>query len=227
MEILILWIITIVMSFCMEIANDLRMFKEVADQDYIIDIKRLAEFGKQIPNANKEKKILMLIPFINIMQELYRTMQYNNTRTIIFDQLYSLDILEKMTNIEKAKYQKKPTGLNAITIAMKNEINKQKEDNTILKEEDKVEMYKLKDCFESLDLKLKEEHAKLLEQLKEKNNHIEISSDPYFISEKDINQQLTNEKRQLLETKRKALIEEKNQKQSQIKDNQKLIRKKK
>ena len=54
MELLVLWLGTSITSFCMEMANELRMFKDVADAGYKIDIRRLSDLSKQLnPNASK------------------------------------------------------------------------------------------------------------------------------------------------------------------------------
>ena len=63
MEFLVLWLGTIVASFGLEIANELRMLKDVADAGYKINMERLSEIHKQInqdvPNATLQS---MLIP---------------------------------------------------------------------------------------------------------------------------------------------------------------------
>ena len=123
MELLVLWLGTSIASFCMEMANELRMFKDVADAGYKIDIRRLSDLSKQLnPNATKATLLSMLIPIFNIMQVFQRTVQYNNARPMILDQLNVMDALEEMSEIEKQEYQKKPTGLNALLIPLKAEI---------------------------------------------------------------------------------------------------------
>lgn len=123
MEFLVLWLGTSIASFGMEFANELRMFKDVADAGYKIDVKRLSELGKQLnPDASKVTFLTMLIPVFNMMQVIKNTMQYNNARPMILDQLRILDILEEMSEIEKTEYLKKPTGLNALIVPLKLEI---------------------------------------------------------------------------------------------------------
>ena len=123
MEFLALWLGTCVASFGMEITNELRMFKDAADAGYKIDVKRLSELGMQLnPNATKETLLSMLIPIFNVMQVFQRTIQYNNVRPMILDQLSVIDALEEMTESEKAEYLKNPTGLNALVVPLKSEI---------------------------------------------------------------------------------------------------------
>lgn len=107
----------------MEITNELRMFKDAADAGYKIDVKRLSELGMQLnPNATKETLLSMLIPIFNVMQVFQRTIQYNNVRPMILDQLSVIDALEEMTESEKAEYLKNPTGLNTLVVPLKSEI---------------------------------------------------------------------------------------------------------
>ena len=54
MEILFLWLSTSITSICMEMAYELRMFKDVADAGYKIDTKRISDLNKQLnPDAPK------------------------------------------------------------------------------------------------------------------------------------------------------------------------------
>ena len=123
MDFLVLWLGTSVASFGMEIANELRIFKDVADAGYKVDIKRLSELGKQLnPNAKKITFLSGLIPIFNVMQVFQRTMQYNNVRPFILDQLSVIDALEEMSEIESEEYLKNPTGLNALIVPLKTEI---------------------------------------------------------------------------------------------------------
>lgn len=124
MEFLFLWLGTSIASFSMEIINELRLFKDVADAGYKIEVKRLSELGKQLnPNASKATLLSMLIPIFNIMQVFQRAIQYNNIRPMMLDQLNVIDILQEMSEIEKLEYIKKPTGLNALIVSLKSEIN--------------------------------------------------------------------------------------------------------
>lgn len=122
MEFLILWLGTSITSFCMEIANELKIFKDVADAGYKIDIERISELNQLNPNASKNTFLSMLIPIFNVMQVFQRAIQYNNTRYILLDSLNVMDVLEEMSEIEKQEYLRKPTGLNALLIPLKTEI---------------------------------------------------------------------------------------------------------
>lgn len=123
MEFLLFCLGTSVTSFCMEMANELRMFKDVADAGYKIDLRRMSELQKQLlPDAAKITFLSMLIPIFNIMQVFKNTIQYNNIRPMILDQLSAMDVLEEMSEIEKQEYLKKPSSLNALIVPLKTEI---------------------------------------------------------------------------------------------------------
>ena len=120
MEFLIIWLSTVAVSFGMEIANELRMFKDVADAGYRVDVNRLSELGKQLnPNSVNITLLSLLMPVVNIMYVFQRAIQYNNVRPMILDQLNVIDVLKEMTELEKIEYLEKPTGLNAAFVTFK------------------------------------------------------------------------------------------------------------
>lgn len=122
MEFLVLWLVTSIASFGMEIANELRMYKDAADAGYKVDAERLSELGKQFDsNASNVTLLSMLIPIFNVMQVFQRTIQYNNARPMILDQLRLIGALEEMSEIEKTEYLKNPTALNALIAPFKAE----------------------------------------------------------------------------------------------------------
>jgi uncharacterized protein YbcV (DUF1398 family) len=117
MELLIIWILTIIASVVMELSSELRIFKDVADNGYKIDVKKISELASQInPNASKVTLMSLLIPVVNIMGVFQRTMIYNNVRHMILDQLSVLDSLIPMTKEEEEEYKKNPSAFNAIYI---------------------------------------------------------------------------------------------------------------
>ena len=105
MEFLIIWLSTVAVSFGMEIANELRMFKDVADAGYRVDVNRLSELGKQLnPNSVNVTLLSLLMPVVNIMYVFQRAIQYNNVRPMILDQLNVIYVLKEMTELEKIEY---------------------------------------------------------------------------------------------------------------------------
>lgn len=81
MEFLSFWLGTSILSLGMNIANSLRLFKDVADAGYKINLEKIKELGKQLnPNSTKITFISMLIPIYNLMQVFEAMIQYNNAR---------------------------------------------------------------------------------------------------------------------------------------------------
>ncbi len=115
MEFLFFGIGTIIVSFIIEIINELILFKDVADSGYKLDIESMSNIS-----TSKNALLIFLIPIVNIMTVFQRIIQYNNNvRPFLLDQLNVLGCIEEMTLLEKEEYNKNPTGLNAIIISLK------------------------------------------------------------------------------------------------------------
>lgn len=155
MKILFLWISTVAASFCIELTNELRMFKDVADAGYKINIDRLSDLSKKLnPDASKITLLSMLIPIFNIIQVFERITKYNNIRPMLLDQLSIIDALEEMSEIEKQEYLKKPTGLNAILVPFKLEVRIAKADSVkIENDNEKSEIfYEIGDSLDDITI---------------------------------------------------------------------------
>lgn len=155
MKIVVLWISTVAASFCIELTNELRMFKDVADAGYKINIDRLSDLSKKLnPDASKITLLSMLIPIFNIIQVFERITKYNNTRPMLLDQLSIIDALEEMSEIEKQEYLKKPTGLNAILVPFKLEARIAKADSVkIENDNEKSEIfYEIGDSLDDITI---------------------------------------------------------------------------
>lgn len=122
MEYLALYLVTIIAGFVMKLTNEFRIFKDVADAGYKIDMKRVSELNKSL-NLNPNSHLEMFIPIFNIMRVMEKTMQYNSVRPMILDQFNTLDCLQEMTESEKEEYQKNPTALSALLVNIKSEID--------------------------------------------------------------------------------------------------------
>lgn len=140
MEIIIItWIGTIIASFGMEMANELRMLKDAADNGYRVDIKRMSELSKQMnPEAKEAALKSLLIIGLNIYGVFQRMLQYNNIRPFILDQLNVMDSLIPMTNEEKEQYMKRPTAINAFVINAMSQIASETVSSTINDGENKI-----------------------------------------------------------------------------------------
>lgn len=155
MKIVVLWISTVAASFCIELTNELRMFKDVADAGYKINIDRLSDLSKKLnPDASKITLLSMLIPIFNIIHVFERITKYNNIRPMLLDQLSIIDALEEMSEIEKQEYLKKPTGLNAILVPFKLEVRIAKADSVkIENDNEKSEIfYEIGDSLDDITI---------------------------------------------------------------------------
>lgn len=127
MDIIVAWVISVLASFGMDSLNRLRLFKDVMDSGYILNLEKyheleeIADFdymdGRIRPNQKKVTKLDLFLPFfLNMIKVIQRTANYNNQRENI---LYNLDVmgcLEKMSNDLKKLYDENRTGLNAFLI---------------------------------------------------------------------------------------------------------------
>lgn len=176
MKIVVLWISTVAVSFCIELTNELRMFKDVADAGYKINIDRLSDLSKKLnPDASKITLLSMLIPIFNIIQVFERITKYNNIRPMLSDQLSIIDALEEMSEIEKQEYQKRPTGLNAILVPFKLEARIAKADSVkIENDNEKSEIfYEIGDSLDDITILKVAGDASRLTEAEQKKKVIE------------------------------------------------------
>jgi len=112
MDLLLFCLGAIITSFLMELTNELRMFKDVADAGYKVNLNKMTELSKMQkeinPNAINNKYLALLIPIFNIMQAFKNAIQYNDVRPMILDSLNVTGVLEEMSEFEKQEYSKKP-----------------------------------------------------------------------------------------------------------------------
>ena len=123
MEILILWVGSIVASISMESAQVFKLFKDIADEGYKIDIEKLSEFSEELnkvnPNSSKQLFLEFLLPIYNMSMVLVRAIEYSQERSNIVNQLILMDCIEAMIRFEYEEYKKNPTGLNAIVVPLR------------------------------------------------------------------------------------------------------------
>jgi len=229
MQLLIIWLSSVVASFIMEITNDLRLVKDVADNDCKIDINKLKKFSHE-KNFKYSKTVLLslLIPFINLMGVLQRTVQYNNERTMIIDKLNVLDALIPMTKEEIEEYKQKPTSLKALVMTAKSTIIAKEEIITVsFNKNDKYNLIRFRidennnkiitevegpiadlSIFEQrvqleTEIKKRISNEELKEILKEGNTTIDLSSLPFKdeIIDIELNNNVIPHKKQLEEFK--------------------------
>lgn len=153
MEILVIWLGTVIASFGMEISHTLRIFKDIADAGYKCDLKRVNELSEHFsPDSSKKTLISLLVIGYNIFYVFDEVNKYNNARPMLLSQLDVAGVLEEMTDEEKKEYLKEPTGLNAIKIQIKSE-SKKKDVKTlsVKKKNEKGKIfYKFNDTYDDV-----------------------------------------------------------------------------
>jgi len=196
MTILVLWLFTIIVSLGMELSNGLRLFKDVADAGYKIDITRISELSEEFaPDVLKTTFIERFIPVYNIFKQFQIRLQYDNTKYLMVDQLRTVDCLVEMTEEEREEYLKNPTGLNILFIHIKSEdakcsdVSYEKDDTTILKRRDSLS-----------ELSIEEP---LVQEFKKENS---ISKNDELISNTLVN--ISNQKQEL-DSLKNELLEQK------------------
>lgn len=117
LEFLILWLITIVTAFGMQIANTIRLFKNVVDAGYKFDITKYNDIIKNInPDVSNLTLLKTLIPFANILFSFQEAIMLNENSFSLLSQFEVMGCLEKLSLIEKEKYDLNPTGFNAFLL---------------------------------------------------------------------------------------------------------------
>jgi len=178
MELLIIWLVTVIVSFCMEIVQEMRMYKDIADLGYLINNDRLSEFGKQFnPDITKKNLMLYLIPFLNFFNVIKNTIVYNNYRDMIFDELRIIGALEEMNEKELLEYSKNKTGFKAFKLTIERELDLEKakvltiDNSKIYYEKNNGNIFILKVMGPVSDLTLHEQKKLVLDSLVKKINN--------------------------------------------------------
>lgn len=131
MSIFGIWGITIITSLICEISNELKIFKDIAEQGYKFNLNKTKSIQNNIiPNSNNSL-LRMYIPFYNLYAVLKGKIMYEQNKEMIFEQYEKLGIIEEMTEEEKDEYSKNPTGWNAMIIASHNTETRFTEKQTI------------------------------------------------------------------------------------------------
>lgn len=115
MDLILMWVGTLVFSGLMKLCNELRIFKDVADNGYKIDLDKLAQFNRKKNNTG----IVTLIPIVNMMNEVMNASNYNRIKYTLIDQLKVQGALIELSDLEKKIYAKHPTSISAFLLPIK------------------------------------------------------------------------------------------------------------
>lgn len=126
-ELIIIYLLTVILSFFGEMSNAFMIFKDVASAGYKMDIKKMNDISKQMKiSSGKNSNIRLLIPLYNLYKVLESRYKYIQQRQFILSELNIYDVLEEMTESEIEEFQKNPTGFNAMWIMAKSHLNEEK-----------------------------------------------------------------------------------------------------
>lgn len=123
MELLIIWLLTIIVSIGIDISLMFKMIKDVADQGYKFKMDKFSELASHAnPEVAKRNKMALYIPFFNLFLELDKRMKYEQNRALFGEQLRIMNCIIPFTKEEEKNYNKKPTCFNAWLTIIKSEI---------------------------------------------------------------------------------------------------------
>lgn len=121
MELIIVWVLSILISYGAEMHLAFTMMKDIADNGYKIIYTRLKEVNGQIDlNTIKTNNIIRLLPIVNMIIGIKRASMYGQARYQLLDALSVMGVIEEMTEEEKKEYNENPTVIKAMKIIMDN-----------------------------------------------------------------------------------------------------------
>lgn len=118
MNILLAWLITSAEFLLIDTANSLRIFKTLADQGLKIDYDKFCEFYDNLNDDSKDCLYKMFIPFYNFYKTYTDIRDYNILYPYLIKEMYTLGLLENMSDFEFQEYQKNPSVINALRVPL-------------------------------------------------------------------------------------------------------------
>ena len=159
-EVLSVWVGSIILSFAMNISNVLKIVKDLADSGYKINDNKLSKLNKEMePEYVKYRSMMLFLPIVNVMTVALDRIKYIKSSDLYFNKLDVLGSIEEMSDYEKIAYAENPTGLNAILLQIKMETKLQNAlkvklaDKSVIyfdKEDDEIVIYKAEGPFSQL-----------------------------------------------------------------------------
>ena len=116
--------------------NYFRMYKDVSDKGYKINIKNITNKIKPNKKKTNYKKLLLLLPVINIFVAANKVIKYNKVKPYLVDSLKSTSFIEKMNDEEKEYYKSNPTINTAVNVVVYSRYKEEKmkhQDNSVEK----------------------------------------------------------------------------------------------
>lgn len=112
------YVVTSIASIMIVKYNYFRMYKDVSDKGYKINIKNITNEIKPNKKKTNYKKLLLLLPVINIFVAADKVIKYNKVKPYLVDSLKSTSFIEKMNDEEKEYYKSNPTINTAVNVVV-------------------------------------------------------------------------------------------------------------
>lgn len=112
------YVVTSIASIMIVKYNYFRMYKDVSDKGYKINIKNITDEIKPNKKKTNYKKLLLLLPVINIFVAANKVIKYNKVKPYLVDSLKSTSFIEKMNDEEKEYYKSNPTINTAVNVVV-------------------------------------------------------------------------------------------------------------
>lgn len=112
------YVVTSIASIMIVKYNYFRMYKDVSDKGYKINIKNITNEIKPNKKKTNYKKLLLLLPVINIFVAANKVIKYNKVKSYLVDSLKSTSFIEKMNDEEKEYYKSNPTINTAVNVVV-------------------------------------------------------------------------------------------------------------
>lgn len=112
MNIIEIYIASLLASLGISTINELRMYKDCADNGHRLDSERINKSRFRRENEIPQNMSLLLFaPGANILYTIYNVLNYEANHNKIFNKLKELKATERMTNEEFKTYEEFPIGL--------------------------------------------------------------------------------------------------------------------
>ncbi len=151
MELVLLYLLTIVLSTYNNLSLVNNIIKDIANLGYRLDLKKIGELQNKFNNnSNNNLTLYTVCPILNIILSTQALITYFKTRNQVLETLDKIDAVYLMDEIELEEYNKKRTGFNALKTWVKTD--DLKSEPIIVEDElNKISYYTLNDKIVILD----------------------------------------------------------------------------
>ena len=129
-QFLLFWFASIILTYGLSFSLIIKMFKDIADTGYLIDLKILSKVSDKMHDIKSKNNsisleknndilfddIKQLIPLYNIMDIFYNAALYLKCKNELLNELSVLGCLKEMNEAERYYYNKKKGGIRALVL---------------------------------------------------------------------------------------------------------------